>query len=635
MKQSQSLSDESRSLWLSATADAALQAMVNANTFTRGKTYAASGAVVLSDSKSTAEPPAVSAVVNGTQAYQTALALDDDDALSGECNCENARAGWFCKHQVALALVWRATLDGTPIVVEPAAQKKVAAAAKRAQTVKSNEQALRDFLLAQDAAALAGKLIEMAERDRAVLRELQQWRKITAAQSSPDDLKPLVTEILDTGRNFLDWRESREYCGRAMAVIPVLQRARKQDAQMAVGLTLHALRRCWAVLEQADDSDGDIGGVCEAIGGEWVAAIVAAGEQPAAFAETYLKAMLEDPFGSFASDAVEAAMGVPALMRYRKLLAAAWEQAVAAVVAESGAVKQQSARIRMLRATSPSLTDAYFQMKRLERLHIRQLEASGDHEAVLALLRAAAGAAQGRGEAMRVVNYLEKIGRQREALLEAEKLAKNDPTDWQVQEALLRAYDRDGYVEEALAIRRAQFDAGPTVDRFQAVLKAVTTARRDDAAMREELWNALAERELQQQKQPVSAFTLRYGRGNVERNGGKPARNVSLRAEILCAEKKWLDALALVQPPHVCADTVLAHIAKHLPKSHNEDAITLLKRVFDSMMPPAQTPYKEVLALVSDIASRMVPETRIAWLDGLRAQYRAKRNFIAGLPDGT
>ncbi len=235
---------------------------------------------------------------------------------------------------------------------------------------------------------------------------------------------------------------------------------------------------------------------------------------------------------------------------------------------------------------------------------------------------------------MRVVNYLEKIGRQREALLEAEKLAKNDPTDWQVQEALLRAYDRDGYVEEALAIRRAQFDAGPTVDRFQALLKAVTTARRDDAAMREELWNALAERELQQQKQPVSAFTLRYGRGNVERNGGKPARNVSLRAEILCAEKKWLDALALVQPPNVCADTVLAHIARHLPKSHNEDAITLLKRVFESMMPPAQTPYKEVLALVSEIARRMEPERRIVWLDGLRAQYRAKRNFIAGLPDG-
>ena len=99
-------------------------------------------------------------------------------------------------------------------------------------------------------------------------------------------------------------------------------------------MTLPTKRRSWAVLEQGDDSNGDISGVCEAIGAEWVASIQGAGAQPATFADTYLKVMLDDPFGAFDSAAVEAAIGMPALSRYRKLLATEWEKAVADLAIE-------------------------------------------------------------------------------------------------------------------------------------------------------------------------------------------------------------------------------------------------------------------------------------------------------------
>jgi hypothetical protein len=57
----------------------------------------------------------------------------------------------------------------------------------------------------------------------------------------------------------------------------------------------------------------------------------------------------------------------------------------------------------------------------------------------------------------------------------------------------------------------------------------------------------------------------------------------------------------------------------------------LLWRVFAATMPGASTPYREVLHLVKETASRMLPPERGQWLAQLRAEYKAKRNFIKGL----
>jgi len=45
---------------------------------------------------------------------------------------------------------------------------------------------------------------------------------------------------------------------------------------------------------------------------------------------------------------------------------------------------------------------------------------------------------------------------------------------------------------------------------------------------------------------------------------GAPTRNVSLRAQVLCSERHWNEALELVQPPSVCHPQVLRHLAVHL-----------------------------------------------------------------------
>lgn len=60
--------------------------------------------------------------------------------------------------------------------------------------------------------------------------------------------------------------------------------------------------------------------------------------------------------------------------------------------------------------------------------------------------------------------------------------------------------------------------------------------------------------------------------------------------------------------------------------------MALLLRVFASAMQASQSPYGEELQLVEEIASHMDAAQRARWIEQLRAEYKAKRNFVRGLP---
>lgn len=615
-------SADSTASWQSALADGALRAASSPKIFERGQTYAASGKVVITlDAKQPER--SVRATVHGSEPYATEIWLDEDDSVDGDCDCPNAQDGWFCKHQVAVALVWRNRLAGTEILVDAAAQMKVEASTKRAQTVKNQAQALHDFLHGLDATTLANKLLELADRDRDIAKALQYWRKLSTSSVEPADLKRLITEMLSPGRDFIDWRGSYAFARQAEAVLPLLHQATARNPPGAVVLCAHAMRRMWLALESADDSDGDISGVCERVGEAWVTALEAAGAQPAAFGETYLQLLLDDPFGSFSGDAAEAAMGAAALARYRHVLADRWQQTLEAVQAT------RAERPKKAGSRSPAMylsrSEAEYQLDELERLHRSQLEKMGETEAVLSLLRADLSEPHSHSE---VVAFLEKNNRFREALKQAENACNQFPDDWRVQSDLLRCYERDGWTAEALTLRRRQFDVSPDVERFQQVLKAASAAGGDVATLRIELFAQIEARELAVQAKPASAFNQRW----TSHSGSASARNVSLRVAILCAEKRWQEAATLAQSPAICDIALLHQIALHLPAAELEQSVAMLLRVFEILMPSASTPYTDVLALVVDITKRMESLRRKSWLEGLRSVYKAKRNFIKGLP---
>ncbi len=601
--------------------DAALKNLSSAKIVERGVTYARSGAVCVLGEESDLTP-GIHAEVNGTETYSTRVWIEDNE-VDGECNCMHAQEGWFCKHQVAVALTWRDRLMGTESVIDEAARAKVQASAKRAQTVKDRRHALHEFLRAQPASELADKLMTMADMDRDVERDLQVWRKTCQPPTNPEELKSLITETLSMGRQFLSVFEGGAWVRRAQAVVTVLRKAREQDAQAALPLCLHALRRGWAAMQQADDSNGEIGGLCENVAREWLVALQSAGAQPVAFGDAYLRLQLEDPFGSFDRKIAEQAMGTAALNRYRTALARQWREVKDQVLARKA---EHAAKTGKRQRSVPGWLqrdEVDSQLWTLERLHLAQLEQMGDVDGALAVLR------EDLSEPMhynQVTRFLEIHRRHREALGNAEAAYKQFPDDWRVQEQLLDIYERDGWGEEAYALRRKQFEAMPSVKNYHSVLKVGITAHKDVAVLREELLGMLEAKELKLLQIPRRKSVSAYP------DVAQSQCEVSLRTAILCSESRWEEALALVQPPAICDMRVLRQLALQLEDTHREQAVMLLLRIFNKSMPIAQSPYRNELELVNEIVERMDAPRRAEWLATLRTEYKAKRNFVRDLP---
>ncbi len=584
----------------------------------RGRTYAHSGAVRILNED--VEPvPKVHAEVEGTSTYTTRVWLDG--GIDGSCDCPNASDGWFCKHQVAVALAWRHRLEGVEPVIDEAARKKVEASAKRAATVRNRREALQKFLGSLPAPVLAGKLMELADGYREIERELRTWQRISEAHTQPEDQKALISETLAVSRQFMDWRDVGPWVRQAEAILPLLQQERARDPQAAPALSLYALRRAWAALHRADDSNGEIGGLCAAIAAEWVAALEAAGPQAAAFGDAYLRVQLEDPFGSFDTAAAEAAIGPAALERYRDALERRWREAKDAVLAK----RRQRSSDRRSPADRFADDDGGASLWTIERLHLQQLERAGAIDAMLAVLREDLSEPHHYAT---ITALLEKHNRFREAFANAERACKAFRGDGRLEEDLLRCYERDGWTDEAHALRRKQFDENPSVRGFHLTLETARAAGKDDAGVRDELLRLLEARELEAMRgePPRSPFPKR------QRDSEPPRRNVSLRAAVLCSEKRWAESCELVQPPAVCDPRVLRDIALHLSASDRERAVALLLRVFEEAMRRAQTPYRDELALVGEIAARLAADRRAAWLTSLRSQFKAKRNFVRDLP---
>lgn len=78
-----------------------LRELAGPQSYSRGVDYARAGAVTVE----AARTDAISAMVLGTQLYCVALCWTGDE-LEGECDCPVGSEGDFCKHQVAVALVW-------------------------------------------------------------------------------------------------------------------------------------------------------------------------------------------------------------------------------------------------------------------------------------------------------------------------------------------------------------------------------------------------------------------------------------------------------------------------------------------------------------------------------------------------
>jgi hypothetical protein len=116
----------------------------------------------------------------------------------------------------------------------------------------------------------------------------------------------------------------------------------------------------------------------------------------------------------------------------------------------------------------------------------------------------------------------------------------------------------------------------------------------DRETLRTDLFRVMEQLEIERMRAPPPHFARARG----DDTAGK--RNVSLRAQVLLAEGRADEALALVQPPAVCHPFVLRELALTLGADRYDQAVALLKRVFVLAMRRAQTPYRDGRAGAAD-----------------------------------
>ncbi|WP_028604492.1 SWIM zinc finger family protein [Ottowia thiooxydans] len=625
---------------IEALSDTALRSLAGKVVFGRAKDYVTSNAITVIAEEG-GVIPTIYAEIIGSDIYLTEVSVRDG-SVGGGCDCPHAEDGTFCKHQVALAMVWRGLLGTQHSTPRSGGSTGVAADAPMPSPILSDRtarliaeevaqhQALEAFLKSRQVSELASKLMDLANRDSGIAKELNQWMRLDQPVASVAEHKTLVTEMLAVGRSFVPASQSHKYVQRAESVLPVLDSALKTDPAGALALTQHAMRRTWAAFQQVDDSYGNVGELCRSVAARWVKAVQANGPQPAAFGAAYLKLRLDDPFGCFDTDAVETAMGAAALTRFRQKLREAWRKAKDEVLAHRpSAGGRASSQYMAALQDVHSLSDSA-QLFTLEWMHLQQLESQGDFEAALSVVKEDLNTGT---EHVRVVQFLEQHGRMRDAFAHAEAAIKAFPDDWLVQDCALRAYERDGWAAEAFDLRMRRFRARPGPETYLAMLTAAGQAGQDVEATRATILGAIAEQEIEltQSRTQRTGYT-RFGAQRLL-GPGPNERDVSLRASLLCAENRWDEALQLVQPPAYCIEHLLEHIALQLHSTHWEQAVVLLQRAFNSAMQRATSPYRHELDLVRKILLRMGNDTtRRHWLAHLASMHKAKRNFVRDLP---
>lgn len=613
-----------------ALSDVALRDEAGDAVFKRGQTYAVSGAV--QDTELSYPQPGeegghsggpiilLRATVMGTQPYTCEVLVTPDDEVEGDCDCPHAQDGYFCKHQVALALTLRGLLVGEASVLDPVAQKKVAASAKRAKTQADNRASLQDFVKSQSAADLAQRLWAWAEMDRDLMADLKAWATQAKATDDPKNLTKVITELLRSSREFLGWHECGSYVRRAEKVLPLLQPWLANDPAQLRELCDHTLRRLFKVAEQADDSNGEIGDLMHKVMDLLLSALQAKPPE-AAWLDRWFSLQQADPWGLWSERTVMDAAGPAVQAAFAKRAVAdwlAWQAQQRATQAGESSIKGATREKSELVASFRGLDRYNPEREKLRSRYLDCIERQGDP---VAMVEAMHDSAEGASEYSQLVVYCEKHKKLREAMEVALLAYKKFPTDWRTEADVLRCYERDGWDEEALLIRRRQFEKRPDVDHYRAVLVAAKSAGRDTSDYRAELF-AWAE---------VQELQIRAAPGWSRQARPASERDVSTRVLWLLADKQLEDALALVQPPHRCGAQLLRDIARKLPVGRNAEALPLLLRVFEVAMPQASTPYTEVLGVVQETAARMGPLPRAQWLAYLRAEYKAKRNFIKGL----
>lgn len=441
----------------------------------------------------------------------------------------------------------------------------------------------RAHLEAESKETLLQMVLDQAANDPELRARLQ-----TAAmrRCPPSDLKAMKEAVRKAlaVRGYVDYHGMRTFIARADGVADLLRDLLK-DRRAAEGAALadYAMRRGIVAYEKTDDSDGGFGETLRQIAALHLEACLAAKQEPGAFGESLFELQMLDQWGFFAFEEYAPLLGKKGLARYRALAEEGWKNVPAR---EPGAKRELGTQ--HFRITS--------MMEALAR-HV------GDVDALVAVI--------GRDLShpfrfVRIAEILAEAGRHVEALAWAERgrAAFSRERDPRLVEFLVKAYHRAGRHEDAIRIAWEDFIGRPGLDTYK---------RLENSAGRGKAWTSWREKALAHVR--------------AELKGGH-----ALLVEIFLHEGDSDAALAEARSGG-CSRSVWMQLARAREKDHPQDAAAIYREAIDAVVGLKNNrAYDEAAELVGRIKALMERagqrEEFRGWLEALRAEHKAKRNFM-------
>lgn len=556
--------------------ESSLETFAGERYFERGLAYFRDGAVDLLH----ADEREIAGNVLGTESYGVRLWLKRG-LLNWACTCPLGEQGEFCKHLVATGLTWLAEQSRNPGAYE-----------------SPELRTIRAFLEQSDQRTLAQILQSRAMRDDGLMAELLLAAQRAGASGS-DAARERIRKAFDV-RDFVDYGAMRSLVARVAPVPELLRGVLKNDARTAFELSTDAIKRGLKLLEHCDDSDGGLGGILGEIVDTHRQAAAGAGIPAAELAGNLFDLQLADGFGFFSLEDYRPALGKEGLAAYRKLAEAAWKK---------------------VPPRQPGARDSGDDGRRYQLAGIMTTLArmDNDTDALVGVL--------GRDLTqpytyLQIAETLSKAKRHDEALkwAEAGRDAFKGQLNIPLDDFLVTEYHRRKRHGDAVALRWSFFESHPGLDGYQKL---------KTAASKTKSWQDWREKALALLRQPKSA---------------KPRTRdvfsyVDSKASVLIQIFLWEgDPRAALAEARAsgCPGYLWLHIAKALEADSPTDAIGIYQtRIEPIVRMTNNNAYDEAADLVRrirDLMTRIGESAEFApYLDTLRTQHKAKRNFMQRL----
>lgn len=559
---------------------ASLEDLAGSTAFRRGEEYFSVGAV----ERLRATDDKITARVEGTETYQVEL-RDDDGDLAYDCTCPRAAEGYFCKHCVAVGLVWLAENSSVP---------------------KSGKKKRRDpwrdikaYLTTQPPETLINLLLDVAQRDDRLYQSLLLKAERTGGGGNVAKAFRRAIDGATRIHDFVDWREVGTYAGNIDQVVDSLVELLKPDtAAMLVELAEYAIERVESSLEHVDDSNGEIGDIVYRLGELHLKACSMARPEPAGLAERLFRFETTLPFGlcSFDAATYRTALGKEGLRRYRELAEAEWR--------------------KLKPRDSKDSYDAH--RSRITRIMERLAEASGDVDELVAIKSRDLSSCYSY---LDIAEIWTKAKQPDKALDWAERGLKAFPgrPDNRLRDFLVAAYLKRKRNDEALQLTWIQFKERPSLEHYKKL---------HDVAGKLGLWTEQRNRAL-----AWDAEVIAREASTTSRWKPKPSTpNYSLRVEIALWEQD-LDAAWSAAHEGICDRSLLITLAGKLEASRPDDAVSIYRCVVPPIVEQTNnTAYDEAIKLIRKVGGLMNAQSQSRqfgdYLVELRAQFKPKRNFI-------